>query len=60
MKGETAGQALNDSLDYAPDALRGAAIVNEAHARHRAARPVEADRRASSGSSRRWRAVRSS
>ena len=30
VKGETAGQALNDSLDYAPDALRGAAIVNEA------------------------------
>jgi hypothetical protein len=30
VKGETGGQALNDSLDYAPEALRGGAIVNEA------------------------------
>jgi phospholipid/cholesterol/gamma-HCH transport system substrate-binding protein len=30
VKGETGAQALNDSLDYAPDALRGGAIVNEA------------------------------
>jgi ABC-type transporter Mla subunit MlaD len=29
-KGETAGKALNDSLRYAPDALRGTAIVNQA------------------------------
>jgi phospholipid/cholesterol/gamma-HCH transport system substrate-binding protein len=30
VKGETAGKALNDSLRYAPDALRGTAIVNQA------------------------------
>ena len=30
VQGETAGQALNDSLDYSADALRGAAVVNEA------------------------------
>ena len=30
VKGETAAEALNDSLDYAPEALRGAAIVNQA------------------------------
>jgi ABC-type transporter Mla subunit MlaD len=30
VRGETAGQALNDSLDDAPEALRGTAIVNEA------------------------------
>ena len=30
MKGKTAGQALNQSLDYSPAALRGAAIVNQA------------------------------
>jgi phospholipid/cholesterol/gamma-HCH transport system substrate-binding protein len=29
-QGETAGQALNDSLEYSADALRGGAIVNEA------------------------------
>jgi hypothetical protein len=29
-QGETAGQALNDSLEYSAAALRGAAIVNEA------------------------------
>jgi len=29
-QGETAGQSLNDSLQYSADALRGAAIVNEA------------------------------
>jgi phospholipid/cholesterol/gamma-HCH transport system substrate-binding protein len=29
-QGETGGEALNDSLDYSADALRGAAIVNEA------------------------------
>jgi ABC-type transporter Mla subunit MlaD len=30
VKGETAAKALNDSLIYAPDALRGGAIVNQA------------------------------
>jgi phospholipid/cholesterol/gamma-HCH transport system substrate-binding protein len=30
VKGETAGQALNQSLQYAPDALRQSAIVNQA------------------------------
>jgi phospholipid/cholesterol/gamma-HCH transport system substrate-binding protein len=30
VQGETAGQALNDSLKYSADALRGGAIVNEA------------------------------
>ena len=29
-KGETAGKALNDSLKYSPDALRGGAILNDA------------------------------
>jgi phospholipid/cholesterol/gamma-HCH transport system substrate-binding protein len=29
-RGETAGKALNDSLRYSPDALRGGAIVNQA------------------------------
>ena len=29
-RGETAGQALNDSLEYSADALRGGAIVNQA------------------------------
>ena len=29
-RGETAGQALNDSLEYSADALRGSAIVNQA------------------------------
>ena len=28
--GETAGQALNDSLEYSADALRGGAILNQA------------------------------
>ena len=51
VQGETAGEALNDSLDYSADALRGGAIVNEAAARHRAARPLEADRAASRRSS---------
>jgi ABC-type transporter Mla subunit MlaD len=30
VQGETGGQALNDSLDYSADALRGAAVVNDA------------------------------
>jgi phospholipid/cholesterol/gamma-HCH transport system substrate-binding protein len=30
VQGETGGRALNDSLDYSADALRGAAIVNDA------------------------------
>jgi ABC-type transporter Mla subunit MlaD len=30
VKGLTAGQALNKSLDYAPQALRGAAVANQA------------------------------
>lgn len=30
VQGETGGQALNDSLDYSADALRDAAIVNDA------------------------------
>ena len=30
VKGETGAEALNDSLDYAPEALRGSAIVNQA------------------------------
>jgi phospholipid/cholesterol/gamma-HCH transport system substrate-binding protein len=29
-KGETGGQSLNDSLQYAPDALKNSAIVNQA------------------------------
>ena len=29
-QGETAGKSLNDSLEYAPDALKGAAVVNQA------------------------------
>jgi phospholipid/cholesterol/gamma-HCH transport system substrate-binding protein len=29
VKGKTAGQALNETLDYSPEALRGAAIVNQ-------------------------------
>jgi ABC-type transporter Mla subunit MlaD len=29
-QGETAGQSLNDSLDYATDSLRGGAVVNQA------------------------------
>ena len=29
-KGETGGEALNDSLEYSTDALRGSAIVNQA------------------------------
>ena len=60
VKGETAGQALNKSLDYAPDALRGTAIVNQATARHRAARPLQADRGHSRRSRRRCRAARAS
>ena len=48
-QGETAGKSLNDSLEYAPDALRGTAIVNEATPGHRAARPVQADRRRPEG-----------
>jgi phospholipid/cholesterol/gamma-HCH transport system substrate-binding protein len=30
VKGKTAGQALNQTLDYSPEALRGAALVNQA------------------------------
>jgi phospholipid/cholesterol/gamma-HCH transport system substrate-binding protein len=30
VKGETAAQSLNDSIDYAPGALKGTAIVNDA------------------------------
>ncbi len=30
VKGETAARSLNDSLEYAPDALKNASIVNEA------------------------------
>jgi phospholipid/cholesterol/gamma-HCH transport system substrate-binding protein len=30
VKGKTAGQALNESLDYSADALRGGAVVNQA------------------------------
>jgi phospholipid/cholesterol/gamma-HCH transport system substrate-binding protein len=30
VKGETGGEALNDSLEYSPEALRNAAILNEA------------------------------
>lgn len=30
VKGKTGGQALNQALDYSPEALRGAAIVNQA------------------------------
>ncbi|MBX5468968.1 MAG: MCE family protein [Thermoleophilaceae bacterium] len=30
VRGETAGKALNQSLRYSPDALRGTAVVNEA------------------------------
>jgi phospholipid/cholesterol/gamma-HCH transport system substrate-binding protein len=30
VQGETAGQALNDSLEYSPEALRGATLVNQA------------------------------
>jgi phospholipid/cholesterol/gamma-HCH transport system substrate-binding protein len=30
VQGDTAGQALNDSLEYSADALRGGAIVNQA------------------------------
>jgi ABC-type transporter Mla subunit MlaD len=30
VQGETGGEALNDSLDYSADALRGSAIVNQA------------------------------
>ena len=30
VQGETGGQALNDSLDYSADALRGTAVVNQA------------------------------
>jgi phospholipid/cholesterol/gamma-HCH transport system substrate-binding protein len=30
VKGKTAGQALNLALDYSPEALRGAAVVNQA------------------------------
>jgi phospholipid/cholesterol/gamma-HCH transport system substrate-binding protein len=30
VKGESAARSLNDSLDYAPDALKNASIVNEA------------------------------
>jgi phospholipid/cholesterol/gamma-HCH transport system substrate-binding protein len=30
VKGETGAQALNDTLDYSADALRGGALVNEA------------------------------
>jgi len=29
VKGKTGGQALNETLDYSPQALRGAAIVNQ-------------------------------
>ena len=43
-KGETAGKSLNDSLKYSADALRGGAILNDATARHGAARPLQADR----------------
>ncbi|HYP47830.1 MAG TPA: MlaD family protein [Thermoleophilaceae bacterium] len=30
VKGQTAGEALNDSLEYSADALRGGAVVNQA------------------------------
>src|SRR6185503_10442166 len=30
VKGKTGGQALNETLDYSPQALRGAAVVNQA------------------------------
>ncbi|MET0972521.1 MAG: MlaD family protein [Thermoleophilaceae bacterium] len=30
VQGETAGEALNDSLEYSADSLRGAAVVNQA------------------------------
>jgi phospholipid/cholesterol/gamma-HCH transport system substrate-binding protein len=30
VKGKTGGQALNKTLDYSPEALRGAAVVNQA------------------------------
>jgi phospholipid/cholesterol/gamma-HCH transport system substrate-binding protein len=30
VQGKTAGQALNQTLDYSPEALRGAAVVNQA------------------------------
>ena len=49
VKGETGGQALNDSLDYSADALRDVGDREPGHARHRAARPLEADQRPAEG-----------
>ena len=58
VKGETGGQALNDSLEYSADALRGSRDRQPGHARHRAARPLEADRRPAEGLRARSRAAR--
>ena len=48
-QGETAAESLNDSLDTAADALRGHRDRQRRHARHRAARPVEARHRPEPG-----------
>ena len=59
-QGQTAAESLNDSLDTAPDALRGIAIVNDAALGHRAARPLVARHRDRAACPRRSRRRRSS
>ena len=53
VKGKTAGQALNQTLDYSPEALRGGGDREPVAARRGPARPLEAGRRAAARSSRR-------
>ena len=48
VQGLTAAEALNDSLEYSADSLRGTAIVNQALLGTEA-RPLEADRRPAEG-----------
>ena len=44
VRGLNAAQALNKAYQLGPASLRGTAVVNQAHRRHRAARPLEAGR----------------
>ena len=60
VQGLTAAEALNESLDYSSDALRGAAIVNQALLGSEAARPLEADRQPAEGLRRARLAARTS
>ena len=45
VQGKTAAEALNDDFNYAAEAFQGVADGQPGAARHRAARPLQADRR---------------